>query len=118
VRGGPYAALIALNLDQTDFDCGCDVRQLELKRTLVSELIICQLGRSNRRNAEIKTKGPSVLPEGPHQLTTIELRSYGLSGVLVVGAVVEPFRLSFGGADSDGFDSPSVEVVLPSSGVG
>jgi hypothetical protein len=63
-------------------------------------------------------RGPSVLPEEPHQLTTIELRSYGLSGVLVVGAVVESFRLSFGGADSDGFDSPSVEVVLPSSGVG
>jgi hypothetical protein len=27
VRGGLYAASIALNLDQADFDNGCDVRQ-------------------------------------------------------------------------------------------
>ena len=27
MRSGLYAALVAINLDQADFDCDCDVRQ-------------------------------------------------------------------------------------------
>ena len=38
MRGGLYAALIAINLDQTDFDNGCDVRQATAIKPRIADL--------------------------------------------------------------------------------
>lgn len=58
MRGGLYAALIALNLDQADFDTGCDVRQVAAIKPLSFATKASHLAQSvEARGRYMKTAG-------------------------------------------------------------
>ena len=53
MRGGLYAALLALNFDPADFDCDCDVRQRAvIKPRIAKALYVTGLSISPRTIAQ------------------------------------------------------------------